>query len=101
MAKKRGGDQLFILFYMFTFSRFMHTNHRDYFREVDMKNLFIISFVLLTVSACSNKYVYDALQTSRMDCLKSEMSQRERDACNQKVDSQKSYDEYSKEQQRL
>jgi len=101
MAKKRGGDKLFILFYMFTFSRFMHTNHRDYFREVDMENLLMISFVLLTVSACSNKHVYDTLQSSRMDCLKSEMQQRDRDMCNKKVDSQMSFDQYNKERQKL
>ncbi len=66
-----------------------------------MKKFLMISFILLTVSACSNKDLYNSLQSSRMDCLKSGMSQRDRALCNQKVDNQISYDEYSKEQLKL
>ncbi len=66
-----------------------------------MKKFLMVSFILLTVSACSNKDLYNTLQSSRMDCLKSGMSQRDRELCNQKVENQMSYDKYSKEQLKL
>ena len=64
-----------------------------------MNKLLMTSFILLTATGCSNKDLYHTFQTSRMDCLKEEMHQR--DACNKKVDSQMSYDRYNKERQRL
>jgi len=64
-----------------------------------MNKFLITSFILLIVSGCSNKDLYHTFQTSRMDCLKEEMQQR--DACNKKVDSQMSYDQYNKERQKL
>ena len=65
-----------------------------------MNRVLFFGVLLLIVSGCTNKGLYNTLQTNRMDCLK-EDAQQLRDACNSKVDTRMSYDQYHKARQKL
>lgn len=64
-----------------------------------MKYFLMTVFLLLTISACTNKDLYDSFQPDKSDCRKLPIPQREE--CNKRVDGQMSYDEYKKQRNNL
>lgn len=63
-----------------------------------MKFLLPLS-VIFMLSACTTKDYYEAFQTDKFDCMDLPTSKQE--ACNKKVDSSMSYEEYQKERKKL
>ncbi len=58
-----------------------------------------LSLLLLLLSGCTSKDIYESLQADRSSCIK--VPEQQRQECNENIRNQKTYDEYNKERKKL